>query len=315
MSTVRILDLEDALILNSLREGVVWLREEASLRTGKNNSKYMTGTFVRGSRSAEFKIWEQRLYEQVLRSGTGLYYVQVEGSQFNSANYLTVKELVPYRGTEVGTQDFLAQLEEGVILRLKDEAYELMRAQGVSEACFRLTEQLLHAPELGGRFWTEAAAIKHHDNALRGLAHHSLKMLKLGACLLSVYPELRRHADLFFMGIMIHDVGKVFEYDQLTPGKYWYANHRVRGIEFLAAYRDLVISVFGEEFYRHLQSIIQGHHGEYQDRPTTAAALIVHWIDSMESQVTGFLEQVKEASQNKVYLREYGYLEGFPKTR
>ncbi len=306
-----IIDLKADVKVGTLQEGVVYLNEAASVRVGKNNNSYLTGNFFYDASYFEFKVWESRLFDTLVSNGAGLYYCQIEKSVFNGNSYFTVKNIVPYHGADFSKSDFLPRLDKTYLMNLKNSAYEEARKYGVSEACIQLTEELLNEDELAGRFWTEGAAVKHHDNICGGLANHSLKMLKIGLRLMDIYPELKEHGDLFFMGIMLHDIGKVYEYTDLSMSRYWYANHRVRGIEFLASRRAKIEKIYNETFYRQIQAIIQGHHGEFQDRPTTVATLIVHFIDSIESQVTGLLQRMKEEGENKLYVRDIGYLAGF----
>ena len=112
----------------------------------------------------------------------------------------------------------------------------------------------------------------------------------------------------------MHDIGKVFEYRDLATSEYWYANHRVRGIEFLSHLKDKVISCYDEEFYRQVQSVIAGHHGAYGDRPTTVAATIVHYIDVLESQTTELISQQQAAPSDRLRHPDFGFLQMIPLT-
>lgn len=306
-----IINFKEDIKLYTLITGVVFINEDPVLRLGKNNSKYMTGNFYYDGQFYEFKVWEERLYNVISENGKGLYYVQIEKSVYNNNHYYTIKNIVPFSGDDVKTSDFLPVIDPAYINKLKIDCYELARRLGVNDTTIRVTEMILNAPELEGRFWQEGAAVRHHDNICGGLAHHTLKMLKIALVLAEIYPEITKHLDLFFMGIMFHDIGKVFEYRDLSVAKYWYANHRVRGIEILTNYRDILIKTYGEAFYRQLQAIIQGHHGEFQDRPTTVATMIVHYIDTIESQITGMLKRLEEAEDNNIFIKDIGYLAGF----
>ena len=159
---------------------------------------------------------------------------------------------------------------------------------------------------------TEGAAIRHHDNKVGGLVWHTTKMLRILAAVLRNNPELVASADLLALSVFVHDIGKVFEYDQLEMGEHWYAGHRIRGIEFLTKYSDLIIETYDESFYRQVQSAIAGHHGDYGDRPTTVNAAIVHYIDTLESQVTGLIQEMQRSLDGRVLMRDWGYLRSLP---
>ena len=308
---MEILDLRDALEIDKKSSGLVFINEQPQVRSGRKND-FMVGRFYQDGQSIEFKIWEERTYEIVVTKGTGIYQVDVTGSEFNGA-YLTVRRIQPYEDDEVTPTDFLSRVPDDAFNKTLEEAQRAIRNCGASDSCFQLIKELTHAPELEGRYWIEAAAIRQHDNVVRGLAFHSFKMLRILAAVLEDNAYLQQHVDLLAVGIVIHDIGKVFEYNMIQISDTWYANHRIRGIEFLAKYKDRIIELYDERFYRQLQAIIAGHHGSYGDRPTTHAAVVVHYIDTLESQVQGLTEDFMNLSgeENKIYHKEWGFLEGF----
>lgn len=304
-----ILDLKKALELGRVSCGSVLINHQPQIRSGKRND-FMLGRFVNGADSVEFKIWEERTYRPVLNHGVGIYQVEVEGSEYNGS-YLTVRKIGIESDKNIKMSDFLQALPEETILNLKADAYTAAAAAGVTQKALDLLDDLLNDPELEGRFWLEGAAVRHHDNQVRGLAHHSLKMLEILATLLKRQPLLQAHADLLAIGVVLHDIGKVWEYDNLTMSEYWYSNHRARGLEYLACRKDKIIGTYDEKFYRHLQAIILGHHGDFGDRPTTVACAVVHYIDTLESQVTGMLEELQRSPDERIFIKDWGYLAGF----
>ncbi|WEG36806.1 HD domain-containing protein [Amygdalobacter nucleatus] len=305
----KILDLQKALELGRVSAGLVYVNSMPQVRQGKRND-FMVGKFVNGSDSVEFKIWEERTFKTVLNHGVGIYEVEVEGSEFNGS-YLTVRKINVSSDKTVKSSDFLAALPKELIDNLQARAYKAAQAAGVSDKAIKLLDELLNAPELDGRFFVEGAAVSHHDNQVRGLAHHSFKMLEILATILTQHPNLQAQADLLALGVTLHDVGKVWEYDELSMSEYWYSNHRARGLEYLAMKKDLIMANYDEKFYRQMQAIIIGHHGDYGDRPETVACAIVHFIDTLESQVTGMLEDLNRSVDNRIFIKDWGYLAGF----
>lgn len=306
---MEILNLQKALELGRVSAGLVYVNNMPQVRQGKKND-FMVGKFVNGASSVEFKIWEERTFKTVLNHGIGIYEVEVEGSEFNGS-YLTVRRINISTDKTVKNSDFLQALPVELIANLQKKAYEQAKAAGVSDKGLELLDTLLHAPELDGRFFLEGAAISHHDNQIRGLAHHSFKMLEILATILTQHEELKAQADLLALGVTLHDVGKVWEYNELSMSEYWYSNHRARGLEYLAFKKDLIVAAYDEKFYRQMQAIIMGHHGDYGDRPTTIACAIVHYIDTLESQVTGMLEDLNRSVDNRIFIKDWGYLAGF----
>ena len=162
------------------------------------------------------------------------------------------------------------------------------------------------------RFKLAWAAMKLHDAQVGGLMNHSLKMLNLAKTMIDNDPRLLPFADLIYTGIIFHDVGKIYELDQMgNYTKTSFAGHRTIGVEMLARNKNVFLENFDEHFYYHILEIITGHHGEeHGDKPKTVWAYVIHFIDMIDSQVTGFMDklennEVSEYNGNKA-LRNHG---------
>lgn len=289
--------------------GSVYIQSQPQIRSGKRDD-FMVGKFVNKDQEVDFKIWEEYIFAPVMQYGPGVYEAEVVGSEFNNQIYLTVQKIELQNDRSINKHDFLPSVEEGKNEAIWEDARRRLSNAGTSDACWDLLDKMLNSPEIGDRFWVEGAATNHHDNLIGGLAHHSIKMLRILAVLIENDDYLVPHADLLTMGTVLHDIGKVWEYDDLEMGDYWYSNHRARGIEYIASFKDEIMSTYNEAFYRHLQSVIIGHHGDYGDRPTTVAAAIVHHIDTVESQVTDYIQMEKKAHDKRIFIKDWGYLAG-----
>lgn len=304
-----VIDLDEALTRGRRSRGAVYINQPPQVRSGKKND-FMVGRFLNKDQDVEFKIWEEYIFSPVLENGTGVYEADVEGSEYNGQTYLTVHRIEKSQDPELSKRDFLESVPQKHILDLWQKAKKSLNEVGCSELCWSLIDQIINAPEIRGRFMTEGAAISHHDSLIGGLAHHTLKMLRILAVVIEDNDFLRDHVDLLVMGVFLHDIGKVFEYKELEIAPYWYANHRVQGIEYLAKFKDDIIAAYNESFYRQLQAIIAGHHGDFGDRPTTVAAGIVHYIDTAESQITELVDLEKKSADSRIYVKDWGYLAG-----
>lgn len=130
-----------------------------------------------------------------------------------------------------------------------------------------------------------------HDAQVGGLMNHSYKMFKIALTLLSNDDRLAPFKDELLLGTLIHDFGKVIELNINKYTKNSFVTHRTLGIEILALRRDEIVPYIGEDAYYRLLAIVQGHHGEqWGDKPTTMITQVVHYIDLLESQTTGFLD-------------------------
>jgi 3'-5' exoribonuclease len=301
-----IIDLSAALEKDRVSQGTVYINEEPQIRSGRKND-FMVGVFMGGGRQVEFKIWDEPIFRPVVKHGSGVYDAEVIGSEFAGQTYLTVRSIAP-TSTDLKKSDFLASIPRLLLDANWKQVFSQLSKQGLSAKAVALIEDVLNDPELDGRFLTEGAAIRHHDNLIGGLYHHTTKMLRILSTLFINNPELLESIDLLTFAVVVHDLGKVFEYDHLEPSEFWYASHRVRGIEFLAKYKDRIIGDYDESFYRQIQSTIAEHHGDFGDRPNTVAAAMIHFIDTLESRVTGLIQEQKLGTGSRLVNREWGFL-------
>ncbi len=305
-----ILDLTVSLEKGRRSRGLVLINNMPDIRSGKRDD-FMSGFFYFKGQNYLFRIWDKDVYEIINEFGPGIYIAETIGSDYNGP-YLTVKTIDVYPGTDVTRDDFLGGIPREDLEQKLVTVRAWLDRLGATETCWELVDRALADPSLEDRFMVEGAAIRHHDNVFGGLANHTIKMLNILKAVLENNPPLRASTDLLIFSIFMHDIGKVFEYRNLDVGEFWYANHRVRGIEFLAALKDDIIQRYDESFYRQVQSVIAGHHGLYGDRPTTVAATIVHFIDVLESQTTELIREQNNTPGSKIRHPDFGFLQDIP---
>lgn len=134
------------------------------------------------------------------------------------------------------------------------------------------------------------AAKRFHHAYVSGLAYHTKTMLELSEGFLRVYPFLNK--DLLRAGILLHDICKIREFDS-----YHGANYTVRGklIGHITMGANLVhetavrLGLEDTEEVMLLEHIMISHHyyGNYGSpkKPNIAEALIIHFIDNIDSKV------------------------------
>ena len=137
------------------------------------------------------------------------------------------------------------------------------------------------------------AAKGFHHVYLGGLLEHTLSVIRLLDLAARHYTGVNR--DLLLTGGILHDIGKIYEfqYDRLIDysdaGRL--VGHIVMGVEMLDA-RIAKIEGFPENLAMELRHLILSHHGtlEYGSpkRPKTLEAMIVHYIDDMDAKVNAF---------------------------
>jgi 3'-5' exoribonuclease len=139
-------------------------------------------------------------------------------------------------------------------------------------------------------FYLFPAATKYHHAYISGLAYHTNSMLKLADGFLAVYPFLS--ADLVYAGVILHDVAKILEFDTFEGSEYTIKGRLLGHITMGANIIDQAAIALGHadtEEAMLLQHIMISHHyyGNFGSpkRPNIAEALIIHFLDNIDSKV------------------------------
>ncbi len=146
-------------------------------------------------------------------------------------------------------------------------------------------------------FYLYPAATKFHHAYISGLAYHTHSMLKLAEGFFNVYPFLSE--DLVNSGIILHDICKIFEFDSFEGSEYTIKGKLIGHITMGASLIDAVateLEYANAEETMLLQHIIISHHyyGNFGSprKPNIAEALIIHFIDNIDSKTTVLGEEL-----------------------
>lgn len=146
-------------------------------------------------------------------------------------------------------------------------------------------------------FYLYPAATKFHHAYISGLAYHTHSMLKLAEGFFHVYPFLNQ--DLVNAGIILHDICKIFEFDSYEGSEYTIKGKLIGHITMGANLIDSTAKELGveqEEEVMLLEHIIISHHyyGNFGSprKPNIAEALIIHFIDNIDSKTTVLGEEL-----------------------
>ncbi len=151
-------------------------------------------------------------------------------------------------------------------------------------------------------FYLYPAAVKFHHAYLGGLSYHTKTMLHLASQMLEVYDFINK--DLVFSAIILHDMCKTVELSGFEGGEYTKEGQLIGHLVLItqqlmieAAKLDLENS---EEVIQ-LNHILLSHHGlpnfGAAKRPQTAEALLVWYIDTIDSKFRVLEEVLKETEE------------------
>lgn len=146
-------------------------------------------------------------------------------------------------------------------------------------------------------FYLYPAATKFHHAYISGLAYHTHSMLMLAKGFFKVYSFLNE--DLVNAGIILHDICKIFEFDSYEGSEYTIKGKLIGHITMGANLIDAVANELGYQDTEEamlLAHIIISHHyyGNFGSprKPAIAEALIIHFIDNIDSKTTVLGEEL-----------------------
>jgi 3'-5' exoribonuclease len=156
-----------------------------------------------------------------------------------------------------------------------------------------LVRRFYDDPDFRASMAQAPAARRVHHAYLGGLLEHTTEVLSLCNAILHLYPAL--NADLLRTGALLHDVGKLHEYewsrdiDYTDEGRL--VGHIVIGAEMVSRAMEQLPD-FPEELRLRVRHMVASHHGRYEwgspTRPQTLEAIALHHAEELNAQVNRF---------------------------
>lgn len=209
----------------------------------------------------------------------------------NMAQYLPASDRSP--------QDMIGELRQ-VIRELAQPWRELVTS-------------LLLEPDFLDQFAAAPAARSLHHAYVGGLLEHTLSMATTAKYLSEHYPYVNK--DLLLAGTLLHDMGKVIEYD--TTSSFDFSDdgrlvgHIVRAIILVEQAAEKIDNLSQEDL-RQLVHLIASHHGTLEWGspvvPKTLEAILLHQIDLLDSRVQGFFDHLRGANSDGQWTSKPGYM-------
>ena len=166
-----------------------------------------------------------------------------------------------------------------------------------------LIKAFVEDDDVAGRLRRGAAAKTVHHAYPGGLLEHTVSCLKLAHRIADQYPQVDR--DLLVAGTFFHDVGKIRELSMEKNAEYTDEGRLVGHLVMAAQWIHDKARRVGvpRELEHHIVHIVLAHHGreEYGSPrpPMTLEAMIVHYIDDIDSRVNGWLNLMGREGGNR----------------
>jgi 3'-5' exoribonuclease len=271
----------------------IFLLKEKSLVRKKDGEYFLSMVFADKTGTIKGVAWE---HVERLSSGVSSGdYVRVQGTigEYKASRQISVRGLEPVSPDKIRSEDFMPATR-----RNPQQMFD--RLKKISE-----TVETGHFKKLLDLFWDDAglvekfikapAAKKMHHAYLGGLLEHTLSLALLAEKVVEHYGGIDK--DLLLTGAMLHDIGKIseFEYersiDYSDEGRL--ISHIVIGLDLIEKKMNQIEN-FPEKAKMLLKHLIVSHHGSRElgspQLPMTLEAVMLHYLDEIDSKINGIRE-------------------------
>jgi len=265
-----------------------FLVHSKELRSKKAGGNYLSLALADKTGEVEAKIWDNvELLEPTFARDD---FVKIKGAVqlYQNRPQLTVHKLKRLEDREVDLGDFFPRSARDPE-EMWGELCDVIAAIG-KPPLRALVERILADPEIVARLKLAPAAKSLHHAYLGGLLEHVLSLCRLTKLVVQNYPRI--DVDLVIAGVILHDLGKVYElsysrsFSYTTEGQL--LGHMILELEIMhKALAGL------PEFPRPLQTLLEhliiSHHGQYEfgspKLPMFPEALLLHYLDDLDSKL------------------------------
>ena len=230
----------------------------------------------------EAKLWDTKDEHEKLFAAETIVRVGGEIHNYRGKNQLRIKSIRPAKPEENQSIGDLLPASEKSTEQLFEEIMQYL-FEMENPQIQRITRHILKKHQQS--VLTFPAATRNHHDYVSGLADHVVSMLRLGKALLGIYPTLNK--DLLYAGIILHDIGKVFELSGPIATTYTVEGNLLGHISIMVTEISKTaeeLEIEGEEVML-LQHMVLSHHGKEEwgspKRPMIKEAEMLHYIDNI----------------------------------
>jgi 3'-5' exoribonuclease len=299
----------------------VFLLKRVTVKTASNGNPFLS--LELGDRTGSFgaTLFGDHPQFDTLKALADGAALRVEGKIdfFNNRLSPRLNTLVPLTEDELAAPGLLDNLVE-----LAPEDAEAMWTEflgyidGIAHDEIRMTTRAVFE-EIGEAFRSSPAAVAMHHAYRHGLLEHTLRMARVCKALLPLYPEV--DPSLAMAGILLHDTGKVIEYEGALVTKRSrrgiLQGHVVLGYQLVR--KAGLKSRLDADRLERLEHIVLSHQGEPEwgaaVYAATPEAVFVSMIDNLDAKMGMVQRALRQAVEGDEFSERLPGLNGSLLTR
>jgi 3'-5' exoribonuclease len=265
-----------------------FLVQSKEIRQKKSGELYLS--LMLGDRTGELdaKMWDN--VTESLDAFDRDDFVKIKGlvQVFHNRPQLTVHKVRRMDDSEIDFADYFPSSKRDI-----EEMWAELRAvvAGISNVHLRaLLEALLDDPDIAQRFRRAPAAKTIHHAFLGGLIEHVLSLCALARLVAGHYKNV--DANLLLTGVLLHDIGKIYELNYERGFSYSNDGQLLGHITIairMVGDKIRTLPDFPPQLRVLVEHMILSHHGHLEfgspKVPQFPEALLLHYLDDLDSKM------------------------------
>ena len=265
-----------------------FLVQSKDVRLKKDGEPYLSMVLSDRTGRLEAKMWEG--IEEVVGTFDSSDFVKVQGltQVYRHRPQMTVQRLRRADESEVRLADYIPHTEKNVDEMFSRLLVTVDEMQNLHLKC--LLQAFLDDGEIAARLKTAPAAKSLHHAFIGGLLEHITSLLELASGVAGHYEFIDQ--DLLTAGIVLHDLGKIYELDAQRTFEYTDEGRLLGHITIVLRMLDRkcnAIDDFPTKWKVLVEHMILSHHGKYEfgspKLPSFPEALALHYLDDLDSKL------------------------------
>ena len=245
------------------------------------------------------KVWDNATeFDRQFKKGD-IIYIEGRAAIYKNSIQISIVNIKKYLGDDIEPADYLPVAKGDVAAMFSEMLTYIEKIQ--TKPLQALLQAFFNDQKTAELFQRAPAAKGFHHIYLGGLLEHTLSVVRLLDKVADHYPNLDR--DLLLAGGMLHDIGKIYEFNYESLIEYSdegrLIGHIVMGVEMMNKKID-AIPDFPAPLALKMRHIILSHHGEFEfgspKRPKTLEALVVHFMDDLDAKLNGFQSFINDSN-------------------
>lgn len=306
--------------INSIKAGDVvddiFVLSEKNLAQKKDGNNFLNISIADKTGIIKGVVWNN--VDQITSKISAGDFVGVKGTatEYRGSLQLVIKNIEGCSADSIDPSDFLPESKFN-----RDAMFErLLKLTKTIETLYLkdLLESFWNDDEFVSKFKRAPAAKKMHHAYIGGLIEHTLSMARLADKIAEHYQYIGIDRELLITGAILHDIGKIKEFDYKVKIDYSdegrLLNHIVIGVQMIEEKLGS-IKHFPDDQALLIKHMIVSHHGTRDfgspEPPKTIEAVLLNYIDEIDSKVNGIREFIDREAPCEKWTSFHRLLERF----